>query len=85
MKLLFILAVFSVVAYAVYWFLLKDKVEAAPKNDPLPPFNPNPEDLQPKGDPFKEEEFIFRYAGPTINRNGKTYFWDKNLGKYIES
>jgi hypothetical protein len=84
MKLLFILALVGGIGYTIYWFFLKDKIEAAVNNEPLPPFNPNPEDLKPKTDPHKEPDFIFLYAGETINRNGKTYTWNKQLNKYIE-
>jgi hypothetical protein len=83
MKLLFILSIIAVLAYATYWFFLKGEVKAAPKNDPLPPFNPNPEDLQPKGDISKEPDYIYKYAGETINRDGKTYTWDRVINKYI--
>ena len=85
MQLIFILAFVAAIIYTAYWFFFKKKVAAAPKNEPLPPFNPNPDNLQPKGDIVKEFEFIFKYAGETINRNGKTYTWDRKLGKYIEA
>lgn len=80
----FIVAVFfvGVAVFAYLYFSSKTKgVEAPP--EPLPPFNPNPDNLHPKGDQT-EPDFIFLYAGDVINRNGKTYTWVPQLKKYIE-
>lgn len=82
MKILLVLLVVAAVVYFVIKSFTSKKKEVE-KEVILPPFNPNPDGLQPKGDPQKEPDYIYQYAGEIINRDGKTYKWDVRLGKYL--
>lgn len=84
MSTFFIAIVFVGIAVLAYLhYTSKQKDEQQTPSEPLPPFNPNPDNLHPKGDE-QEPDFIFLYAGDVINRDGKTYEWNETLKKYIE-
>jgi hypothetical protein len=70
-------------AAAYHWFTTKSET---PKVEPeLPPFNPNPDGLQPPiPAPSSEPDYIYLYAGETIDREGKHFKWDAILKKYVE-
>jgi hypothetical protein len=73
----------GIAVFAYLHFTSKKEEDVYKPSEPLPPFNPNPDNLHPKGDE-QEPDFIFLYAGDVINRDGKTYEWNETLKKYIE-
>jgi hypothetical protein len=84
MEIGILILLFVIVGVIGYLHFSSQKEEIETSSESLPPFNPNTEGLTPPVSQPTELDYIFLFAGNTIDRDGKHFQWNYELNKYEE-